>query len=117
MQKKLKIRISSINEAEHKLLASGAKFTEELDNEFVYFHQPPNKVLKIVINNNGHYLMESVKRGKRFEVVANQKLDNLAEVENKLAKEYGISKRIHNWQRIYAYQDFVVTLNRVKGIG
>lgn len=115
--KELKIRLADPQAAIGKLHALGARYLGEARCDDMYFNQPQGKVLKLTTKGGRTFKTVIKAEGDRFAIQSNDELPNPAEIADQLTRRYGVKRKLTNRRSFYAYGNYEISINDIKGIG
>lgn len=117
MRKELKIRLSDSNAIVDKLRTIGAKHLRNATYEYIYFHQPEGKVLKLTKKNDQTFKTIIEREDDRFVIKSSEKLDKPEEIAKRLTTQYGVKRHMVNHRSFYSYNDYELSINDIQEVG
>lgn len=117
MIQEIKARIYNVQEVEQRLLQNGAKIIDETYFIDTYFHQPKGKVLKIVEKDKESFLNIFQAVDGKFEVVKDERIDNLEKLKKELTAQYGVKRIMTGSRKFFQLQNYKIILNLIDDVG
>lgn len=117
MAQELKIRISNHKEVAKKLEELGATFVGEENFTDTYFTQPKGVVLKISTTSNRSSVLNLNSVDGKFEIISNEKIENIENAKKELSKKYGIKATLKGKRRFYMLNDLKITIYLIENLG
>lgn len=117
MRGELKVKINNYRKVEAGLLRLGAKFSKELHVLDTYFNQPKGRVLKITEDDTGKFLVNLKSKGGGFEIVKQEKINNVDELRKELSNKFGVKCILKKRRRFFGFGDYSININLIEDLG
>lgn len=117
MLEELKMRIQDYKSVEKHLTKLGAKFSHEVYCIDTHFKTPTNQVIKIENDPSGNYFIELKLKNGKFQILKNEKIENIKKIKEELTKEYEIKRVIPKQRRFFHFKNYQIQVCIVENLG
>jgi hypothetical protein len=114
---KLWLDVATYRDIAARIVRAGGKFLGKADATFVYFNQPPGKVLKLTKLADETRKTVIEKSGDQFVIVSSEPVAQPAQLEVELTQKYGVKRELTNHQAFFSFGNYELSVNEIEGVG